>query len=67
VRRRRGMERGFVMSDHADWDGLNTAIAATGAEKICVTHGYTDQFQRWLTGQGYDAHIVPTDYGGDDA
>lgn len=65
VRRRRGMERGFIMSDHADWDGLNNAIAATGAEKIFVTHGYTAQFQRWLTDQGYDAHVVSTDYASD--
>ena len=62
VRRRRGVERGFIMSDHADWDGLNNAIAATEAEKIFVTHGYTAQFQRWLTEQGYDAHVVSTNY-----
>ena len=63
VRRRRGVERGFIMSDHADWQGLNDAISATGAEKIFVTHGYTGQFQKWLTSQGYDAHIVSTEYG----
>ena len=62
VRRRRGVERGFIMSDHADWDGLNNAISATEAEKIFVTHGYTAQFQRWLTEQGYDAHVVSTNY-----
>ncbi len=66
VRRRRGLERGFVMSDHADWAGLNSAIAATGAEKIFVTHGYTGQFQKWLISQGYDAHVVSTEYGAED-
>ncbi len=65
VRRRRAMDRGFVVSDHADWEGLNTAIRATGAQKIFVTHGYTDPFRRWLTDQGYDAHVVSTDYTGD--
>lgn len=67
VRRRRGVDRGFVVSDHADWNGLNAAIKATGAEKVFVTHGYTAQFQRYLTEQGYDAHIVATEYTGDDA
>lgn len=66
VRRRRAADQGFVVSDHADWDGLNTAIRATGAEKVFVTHGYTSQFQRWLSDQGYDAHIVSTDYTGDE-
>ena len=65
VRRRRAMDRGFVMSDHADWAGLNAAIAATGATRIFTTHGYTAPFQRWLTEQGYDAHVVSTDYHGE--
>lgn len=60
VRRRRAADRGFVMSDHADWDGLNAAIKATGAERVFVTHGYTSVFRRWLEGQGYDAAIVET-------
>ncbi|MEY8840957.1 DNA ligase-associated DEXH box helicase, partial [Cribrihabitans sp. XS_ASV171] len=66
VRRRRAMDRGFVISDHADWDGLNAAIKETGAERIFVTHGYTDIFTRWLTDQGYQARIVETEYTGDD-
>ena len=67
VRRRRSADRGFVMSDHADWEGLNTAIAATAAERVFVTHGYTSVFRRWLEEQGYDAGIVETEFGGDDA
>ena len=66
VRRRRSADRGFVMSDHADWVGLNKAIAATGAEKVFVTHGYTSVFRRWLEDQGYDAGIVTTDYGSEE-
>lgn len=65
VRRRRAADRGFVMSDHADWAGLNTAIAATGAERIFVTHGYTSVFRRWLEKQGYDAKIVETEFEGE--
>jgi putative mRNA 3-end processing factor len=65
IRRRRGSDRGFVMSDHADWPGLNAAIRATGAERVFVTHGYTSSFRRWLSEQGYDAGIVATEYEGE--
>ncbi|KAA9010242.1 ligase-associated DNA damage response exonuclease [Histidinibacterium aquaticum] len=65
VRRRRAADRGFIVSDHADWPGLNAAIAETGAERIFVTHGYTSIFRRWLEEQGYDAKIVETDYEGE--
>ncbi|AHM05567.1 mRNA 3-end processing factor [Roseibacterium elongatum DSM 19469] len=65
VRRRRAADRGFVVSDHADWDGLNSAIAATGASRVYVTHGYTAQFSRWLSEQGYDAGVVETEFGGE--
>ncbi|SFG14633.1 putative mRNA 3-end processing factor [Palleronia marisminoris] len=65
VRRRRAADRGFVLSDHADWEGLNTAIAETGAERIFATHGYTQIFRRWLESQGYDAAIVETQYEGE--
>ncbi|MDO9639787.1 MAG: ligase-associated DNA damage response exonuclease [Pseudotabrizicola sp.] len=67
IRRRRGLGTGFVISDHADWPGLNTAIRATGAERVFVTHGYTTPFRRWLEEQGYDAGIVQTEFGGDEA
>jgi putative mRNA 3-end processing factor len=65
-RRRRGVDRGFVLSDHADWDGLNTTIKETGAEHIYVTHGYTDIFSRWLMEKGYDAKIVKTEFGNEE-
>ena len=39
ARRRRALDRGFVLSDHADWPGLQAAIAATGAQRVIVTHG----------------------------
>jgi putative mRNA 3-end processing factor len=64
VRRRRGTQ-GFVVSDHADWPGLNMAIKAMGAPCVFVTHGYTTPFRKWLEEQGYDAGIVATDYAGD--
>jgi len=65
VRRRRAADRGFIVSDHADWAGLNDAIKSTGAERIFVTHGYTSVFSKWLTDQGYDAQIVQAGFQGD--
>lgn len=65
TRRRRAMDRGFVLSDHADWPGLLSAIEATGAERIGVTHGYTESLVRWLRERGRDAWVVPTRYEGE--
>ncbi len=67
ARRRRAADRGFVLSDHADWPGLNQAIRETGAEKVFVTHGYTDIFRKWLEEEGYEAHVVSTEYGEEDS
>ncbi|UWQ20181.1 ligase-associated DNA damage response exonuclease [Jannaschia sp. W003] len=66
VRRRRAADRGFVISDHADWPGLNAAIRETGATRVFATHGYTSVFHRWLREQGYDAHVVSTEYEGEE-
>ncbi len=65
VRRRRAVDRGFVMSDHADWPGLNAAIRETNAENIYVTHGYTDIFARWLKESGLNTEIIPTEFTGE--
>ena len=65
VRRRRSVDRGFVVSDHADWKGLNEAIKATGAENIYATHGYTDIFARWLKSEGYNAEALKTEFTGE--
>ena len=66
IRRRRAGDRGFVISDHADWPGLLDAIRQTGAENIYVTHGYTDIFSRYLTENGWSAQVVPTEFGGEE-
>jgi putative mRNA 3-end processing factor len=63
TRRRRGVDRGFIMSDHADWPGLQNAIAASGAERIFVTHGQVNVMVRWLREQGLDAQGFATEYG----
>ena len=63
ARRRQALDRGFVLSDHADWPGLQRAIAATGAERVIVTHGYEAVMVRWLQQQGLRAHGLRTEYG----
>jgi len=66
ARRRRSVDRGFVLSDHADWPGLQSAIAATGAERVIVTHGYEAVMVRWLQEQGLEAGSFETEFGNDD-
>ena len=66
ARRRRGVDRGFVLSDHADWPGLQRAIAATGASRVIVTHGYEAVMVRWLQQQGLQAGSLQTAFGKDD-
>jgi putative mRNA 3-end processing factor len=59
-RRRRNVDRGFVLSDHADWPGLLATIRATGAETVWTTHGYADELARALRDDGLDAQAVRT-------
>lgn len=60
ARRRRGADRGFVLSDHADWNQLNTAVTETGAEHIYVTHGYKSIYAKWLRDE-YKLNAVEVD------
>jgi putative mRNA 3-end processing factor len=65
TRRRRAVDRGFVLSDHADWPGLLAAVRATGAERVLVTHGYVAAFVRFLREQGLDAEGLATPFEGE--
>ena len=65
MRRRGGYDRGFTLSDHADWPGLMGAIAATGAQRVIVTHGSIPTMVRHLTEQGLAAQSFQTEYGDD--
>jgi putative mRNA 3-end processing factor len=65
ARRRRAVDRGFVLSDHADWDGLLNVVRETGAEHVGVTHGYTSILSRWLQEKGLDAYSIDTRYAGE--
>ena len=65
ARRRRSLDRGFALSDHADWPGLLAAIEATGATSVWVTHGYTAVLTRWLGERGLEARAVATRFEGE--
>ena len=64
-RRRRSVDRGFVLSDHVDWPSLLDVVAATRAQRVLVTHGYTATVARWLREQGIDAHALDTQFAGE--
>ena len=64
ARRRRVVDQGFVLSDHADWPALNQAIAATGAKRVFVTHGQVAPLVQWLNERGLDAHAMKTEFAG---
>lgn len=61
-RRRRAVDRGFVLSDHVDWPALLQVVHATGAERVLVTHGYTAVVARWLREHGVDAYPLETHF-----
>ena len=62
-RRRRGVDQGFALSDHADWPGLLQAIDATGATRVFVTHGAAAPLVRYLTEKGLAAQTIAAEYG----
>jgi putative mRNA 3-end processing factor len=66
TRRRKAVDRGFAISDHADWPALNEAIKATGAQRVIVTHGYASELVRWLESTGLQAETMSTKFEGDD-
>jgi len=53
--RQQGAMLPLVISDHADWDGLTTTIAATGAGDIWVTYGQEDALVHWCGTRGLKA------------
>ncbi|SDB63131.1 putative mRNA 3-end processing factor [Flavobacteriaceae bacterium MAR_2010_188] len=65
-RRWKAVDAGFAVSDHADWDDLLTAVKATEAEKVYVTHGSTAIFSKYLNEIGIDSAEVKTEYGNEE-
>ena len=65
TRRRRSLDRGFVISDHADWPGLLRAVEETRADYVWVTHGYRAPLVRWLAEHGQNALAVEAHFEGE--
>ena len=65
--RRKNVDAGFALSDHADWNGLLKACRETEAECIYATHGFQSVFTRYLNELGIHAREVKTEYGDDEA
>ena len=65
VRRQRGYDRGFVLSDHADWPALLQTIAETGATRVLATHGHAEPLARYLNQQGLESGVIRTAWEGE--
>jgi putative mRNA 3-end processing factor len=65
VRRQRGFDRGFVLSDHADWPALLSTIQETGATRVLATHGYAEPLARYLSERGIEAATIRTAWEGE--
>jgi hypothetical protein len=65
MRRRKNVDRGFVVSDHVDWPGLLETIRATGAERVIATHGSSEALARWLRESGTDSLVWRTAWEGE--
>ncbi|HVF39746.1 MAG TPA: ligase-associated DNA damage response exonuclease, partial [Gemmatimonadaceae bacterium] len=65
ARRRRAVDRGFVVSDHVDWPALMSAIESTGAQRVLVTHGYRDPVVRFLRERGLEAESLASRWEGE--
>lgn len=65
VRRQRGYDRGFVLSDHADWPDLLMTIEETGASRVLATHGHAEPLARFLRSRGLDSGVIRTAWEGE--
>jgi putative mRNA 3-end processing factor len=67
VRRQRAFDRGFVLSDHADWPEILRTVTETGAEQVLATHGHTEPLARFLQSQGLRSSVIRTAWEGEPA
>ena len=67
VRRQRAYDRGFVLSDHADWPALLNTIAEAGASRVLATHGHAEPFARHLASLGVQSGTLRTAWEGEGA
>jgi len=60
VRRQRNVDRGFVLSDHADWPALLQTVADVGGARVLATHGHAEPLARYLAAQGLESGVIRT-------
>jgi putative mRNA 3-end processing factor len=65
VRRQRAFDRGFVLSDHADWPALLQTVAETGARRVLATHGHAEALARHLSEHGLESGVIRTAWEGE--
>jgi putative mRNA 3-end processing factor len=65
VRRQRGFDRGFVLSDHADWPALLQTVSESGASRVLVTHGWSEALARYLADAGLETGTLKTAFEGE--
>lgn len=67
-RRRKAYDRGFALSDHADWPALVRTIEETGARRVLATHGFAEPLARYAREvMGLEAEALRTDFAGEEA
>ncbi|GIV24425.1 MAG: DNA ligase-associated DEXH box helicase [Bacteroidia bacterium] len=64
-RRQRALDRGFVLSDHADFPALEETIRESGAQRVFLTHGYRAEMAQYLRTRGWEAYLWETAYAGE--
>jgi putative mRNA 3-end processing factor len=65
VRRQRSFDRGFVLSDHADWPALLETIVDAGAPRVLATHGHAEPLARYLSEHGLESGVIRTAWEGE--
>jgi putative mRNA 3-end processing factor len=65
ARRQRNVDRGLVLSDHADWPALLQTIREVGASRVLTTHGHPEPFARYLASQGFESGVIRTAWEGE--
>jgi putative mRNA 3-end processing factor len=67
ARRQRNVDRGLVLSDHADWAALLQTVREVGAPRVLTTHGHPEPFARYLTSVGIESGVIRTAWEGEAA
>jgi putative mRNA 3-end processing factor len=59
---RRSYDRGFVLSDHADWNDLVATVRATGARRVFLQHTKDPALARHLRKLGLQAELMGVEH-----